>query len=139
MTSTRSLDPAPADPAPPPRRGDWVFLKRSALPDDPDARRLEKKGRWWLVLSYVLCPCHLPVTLALLGVAFGGTAFGSIVAGNAGWVAAVMVALYAAVLARGFTHLRRAKRLLAPGQRLSCTPDACEIVDAPHRSPADRQ
>jgi hypothetical protein len=131
MTSTRSLETAPTAPTPPRRRGEWVFLKRSALPDDPDARRLEKKGRWWLVLSYVLCPCHLPITLTLLGLAFGGTALGSIIAGNAGWVAVVMVALYAAVLARGFTHLRRAKRLLAPGQRLSCTPDACEIVDAP--------
>ena len=106
---------------------DWVFLTRRSLPTDPAARDLERRGRRWLVVSYILCPCHLPVTLSLLAVALGGTALGSVVVGHAGWVAVGLTALYAAVLWRGFHRIRAAKRLEAQGLRLDCTKDACTL------------
>ena len=118
------------DPAVP-GGGRWTFLSRSSLPTDPTARRLEKRGRWWLALSYVLCPCHLPVTLGLAGVVFGGTALGSAIAGHAVWVGVLLTALYGVVLWRGFRQIRMAKRALAAGETLSCSPTGCEIVPAP--------
>ncbi len=108
----------------------WVFLTRASLPADPVARGLERRGRWWLVLSYVLCPCHLPVTLSLAALVFGGSAVGATVAANAGGVAAVLTLAYVVVLWRGFRQLRRAKARLAAGEALRCSADGCAIVPA---------
>lgn len=126
--------PAPANgrQSPERTRGAWVFLTRSSLPTDPTARGLEKRGRWWLALSYLLCPCHLPVTLSLAGLAFGGTALGTMIAGHAIWVGAALTGAYALVLWRGFHQLRRSKQALADGESLRCSASGCEIV------PADR-
>jgi hypothetical protein len=81
----------------------------------------------------VLCPCHLPLTLALVGILFGGTAVGSVVLGNVGWVAAVLTIGYAAMLWRGFRHIRAAKRLAAQGIAVDCTAGACRVAE-PSRS-----
>jgi hypothetical protein len=103
-----------------------------ATAGDAEARGLENRGRLWLVVSYLLCPCHLPVSMALLGAAFGGTAVGAAVTGNAWRTGLVLGALYVLALWRGFRSLRRAKARLAPGERLDCSgPDAtCEVVPA---------
>jgi hypothetical protein len=102
-------------------RGDgW----RLAPTDRPDARRAENRGRLLLVVSYVLCPCHLPVTMTLLGAAFGGTAAGAYLTADA-WRLGILLGLaYALVLWRAFRHLRRAKAL-AGGGPIVCTPDGC--------------
>ncbi len=135
MTTTlrpakREAAPRPTDREPTPRGGGrrWVFLSRSALPADPTARRLEKRGRWWLTLSYVLCPCHLPITLTLAGLAFGGTALGTTIAGHATWVGIALTLAYALVLWRGFRQLRRSKQALAAGESLQCSTSGCAIV-----------
>lgn len=108
----------------------WAFLGSRALPEDPGARLMEKRGRRWLIVSYVLCPCHLPVTLGLLGLALGGTALGTAVAGNAGWVAIILTGLYAAVLWRGFQRIRLAKRLEAQGLAIDCSTGSCTVQPA---------
>jgi len=105
-----------------------VFLGSSSLPSDPQARQHEQRGRRWFVLSFVLCPCHLPITLALLGTAFGGTVFGAALTGNALRVGLVMSAAYSLVLWQGFRQIRRAKRLEATGRELRCTPDGCTVT-----------
>jgi hypothetical protein len=70
----------------------------------------ERRGRWWVFGSFVFCPCHLPITLALLGWVFGGTAVG-IAVRNHPWVAAAIVtAAWLIGTACGFVLLRRAKR-----------------------------
>lgn len=109
----------------------WVFFGESALPSDPVARQHERRGRKWLVVSYFLCPCHLPITLALLGVVFGGTAFGAALTGNAVRVGIVMTAAYGVVLWRGFRQIRRAKRLEGAGATLRCTPEGCTATVPP--------
>ena len=110
--------------------GRWTFFGPSALPDDPLARLHEKRGRKWLFVSYFLCPCHIPITLGLLGVAFGGTAVGAALTGNALRVGIALTMLYALVLWRGFRQIRRAKRIEAAGGTLACTPDGCEVTPA---------
>lgn len=129
---------SPTNPTTSPRRYSTGFLSRSSLPDDPTARRDERRGRLWLVGSFVLCPCHLPVTMALIGVALGGTALGSSLAGHSIAVGVVMGTLYAFGVWRGFRHLRRAKARLAPGERLSCSTDECTVVPAGDGVPSPR-
>ncbi len=79
-------------------------------------------------MSYIFCPCHLPITLALAGVAFGGTALGTMISGNAWWIGVAITSIYGVVLWRGFRQIRKAKCLLADGERLSCSTTGCEFV-----------
>jgi len=70
---------------------------------------LERRGRWWVFGSFVFCPCHLPLTLALLVSVFGGTALGVVVRDHA-WVAgSVVTAAWVAGTWYGFRLLRRAQ------------------------------
>ena len=112
------------------RSGRWTFLGPGALPRDPTARQHEQRGRRWLVVSYFLCPCHIPITLALLGAVFGGSAIGAAVTGNALPVGIALTVLYAFVLWRGFRQIRIAKHLEASGYPATCSPDGCEIATA---------
>jgi hypothetical protein len=116
----------------------WGFFGESALPADPLARSHEKRGRKWLFVSYFLCPCHVPITLALLGAMFGGTAIGASLSGNALRIGIVLTTLYAIVLWRGFRQIRRAKQIEAAGGRLDCTmQEGCEIIGPTDRSIED--
>ena len=68
----------------------------------------ERRGRAWLIWSFVLCPCHLPFSMAFLAMIFGGTAFGTLISENTLWVGVAFGTLYAAGVAVGFKHLRKA-------------------------------
>jgi len=74
------------------------------------AARREKRGRAWLVASFVFCPCHLPVSMAVLGVLFGGSAFGALVGRNTLGVGLVFGVVYAVLLGVAFRHLRAATK-----------------------------
>ena len=106
----------------------WAFFGKSSLPTDPQARQHEKRGRKWLVVSYFLCPCHVPITLALVGAVAGGTAFGAAVTGNALRVGIILTAAYGVVLWRGFRQIRRAKWIEKAGGSVRCTPDGCTVA-----------
>lgn len=106
----------------------WAFLGEGALPANPIARRHEKRGRRWLVVSYVFCPCHIPLILALVGAAFGGSTIGAALSGNALGVGIALTAIYAVVLWRGFRQIRRAKQIEAASATLTCTPRGCDIT-----------
>ncbi|MGH1506204.1 MAG: hypothetical protein ACRBI6_21825 [Acidimicrobiales bacterium] len=87
-----------------------------------EAERLERRGRLWLLWSFVICPCHLPLTLALVGATLGGTALGALVVDNALETGIVLGLLYAAGLTVGFRRLLEARRR---GAR--CGPDGCRV------------
>jgi len=109
----------------------WTFFGASSLPTDPVARQHERRGRRWLVVSFLFCPCHVPILLVAVGAAFGGTALGALIAGHALWVGIVLTSMYAVLLWRGFRQIRRAKRLERGGGTLRCAPEGCFVV-APH-------
>ena len=70
---------------------------------------LERRGRWWVFGSFILCPCHLPITLAVLASVFGGSTLGVLVRDHV-WVAGSVVTLaWAAGTFYGFRLLRRAR------------------------------
>ena len=76
----------------------------------PAAPAAERRGRWWLAVSFLFCPCHLPLTLGLLAGVFGGTALGALLRDHA-WVAGgIIAATWLAGTARGLVWIRRAER-----------------------------
>ena len=74
------------------------------------AQVLEQRGRWWLIGSFLLCPCHLPLTLGVLFAVLGGTSLGAFFRDNA-WVAGGLIT-FAWVLGTGygFRLIRQAQR-----------------------------
>ena len=81
----------------------------------------EKLGRRWVFVSFIFCPCHLPMIMAVLGVLFGGSAFGALVGRNTIAVGIVFGAIYLALLTIGFRHLRSATK------GIDCTDGLCTI------------
>ena len=84
----------------------------SATCELPNARKADgtRRGERWLILSFVFCPCHLPWTLAILALVFGGTALGGFVKGNAVLVGVAVTALWVAGTAKGFVLIRQAEQ-----------------------------
>lgn len=68
----------------------------------------ERRGRAWLMWSFIICPCHLPVTMTVIGTLLGGSALGTFLTRNTLAVGVVLGALYAVGLFIGFRHLRAA-------------------------------
>jgi hypothetical protein len=124
ILDVRADHPVPA--APGTGRG-W----RIAGTDAPEARRAENRGRLWLVGSYLLCPCHLPVFMALVASLAGGTAVGAALTASAWRLGAVLGLLYALALWRGFRHLRRAQRVTVEGE--GCATGQCPSPPARRR------
>jgi hypothetical protein len=72
--------------------------------------KLEKRGRAWLLWSFLLCPCHLPWTLAILAAVAGSTSLGVLVREHA-WLAGTLVTLaWVGGTAYGFRLIRKAER-----------------------------
>lgn len=70
---------------------------------------LERRARWWLVVSFLACPCHLPLTLGALGAVLGGTA--AVVLRDHQMIAGLVVAaLWIAGTGRGLLLVRRVER-----------------------------
>ena len=79
-----------------------------AAPESPVA--LERRGRAWLLWSFLLCPCHLPLTLGVVALVFGSSAVGVAVREHT-WVAAsILTAAWLAGTGYGFRLVRRAER-----------------------------
>ena len=74
----------------------------------------ESRGRRWLVGSFLLCPCHLPISLAILASVAGGTALGGLLRDHV-LIAGLAISLgWAAGTANGFRLLRHAQRGTCP-------------------------
>ena len=70
----------------------------------------ERRGRRWLILSFLACPCHLPLTLGVLGTVLGGTVLGGLLREHTLTAGAVIATAWLAGTARGFVVIRRAQR-----------------------------
>jgi hypothetical protein len=83
---------------------------------DPDRRGggagvvLERRGRMWLIWSFLLCPCHLPLTLGVLTAVLAGTSAGAVLREHV-WVAGVLItATWVVGTGYGFRLIRQAQR-----------------------------
>jgi cytochrome c biogenesis protein CcdA len=85
--------------------------------DLPAARRLENRGMTWMIGAFVFCPCHLPITLAVLGALLGGTAAGALLHAHPYAAGAVVSVVWAAGTWRGFSLVRSAHRFAYNSRR----------------------
>lgn len=74
------------------------------------AIQLERRGRWWLVWSFLLCPCHLPLSLAVLATLLAGTSFGVVLRDHPWLAAGVISTVWAVGTGYGLVLVRRAEQ-----------------------------
>ena len=94
-----------------------MFVKRG--PTDPPPIVLERRGRAWLLWSFLLCPCHLPLTLGVLVAVAGGTTLGGFLRDNMLVAGIVISVTWLAGTGYGLWLIRRADR----------TRGACPVPD----------
>lgn len=71
---------------------------------------LERRGRAWLLWSFLLCPCHLPLSLAALTTVLAGTSLGVVLRDHV-WVAGSLItAAWVVGTGFGFRLIRQAER-----------------------------
>ena len=97
------------------------LASNTADPIVADPVALERRGRKWLIWSFIFCPCHLPITMAVLAAIFGGSAFGTLISTNTLGVGLIFGAIYAAGVVVGLRHIRAA----VAGR--NCADASCEI------------
>jgi hypothetical protein len=73
-------------------------------------RQAEHRGVAWIAGAFVICPCHLPITVAVATTVFSGSAVGALIAGYPSITGAVVTVAWAAATWHGLSHLRRASR-----------------------------
>ena len=74
-----------------------------------------------MIWSFILCPCHLPVTLGVLAAIFGGSAIGPLIARNGLSIGLGVSALYAVGLGIGLRHIHLANK------DVDCSTGECAI------------
>jgi hypothetical protein len=70
---------------------------------------LERRGRAWLVWSFLLCPCHLPLTLAALTTVLAGTSLGVTVRDHVWLAAAIITTVWLTGTGYGLRLIRQAE------------------------------
>src|SRR5205085_12252854 len=69
----------------------------------------DRRGVLWIVGAFVLCPCHLPITLWVLGALLSGTALGAVFSGHVFVAGAVISITWLVATLHGFNLMRRAR------------------------------
>jgi cytochrome c biogenesis protein CcdA len=69
----------------------------------------DRRGVAWVIGSFVLCPCHLPITLAVIVAVLSGTAIGALVRGHLYVAGAIISITWLAGTLHGFNLMRRAR------------------------------
>lgn len=76
-----------------------------------DASGVENKGIVWLLGGLLICPCHLPLTLALFSALLSGTVAAAVVDDHPIAIGAVVTVLWIATIWRGIHYIRDARRV----------------------------
>lgn len=75
---------------------------------------VERRGRRWIFGSFLLCPCHLPLTLAIVASLAGGTVIGGLLRDHV-VLAGIIISLgWVVGTANGFRLVRHAQRGTCP-------------------------
>src|SRR6478735_3513435 len=71
----------------------------------------ERRGLAWVIGAFVICPCHLPLTLGLAATLLSGTAAGALITGHPYIAGTAITAAWVAATWRGYTTCGRHVRL----------------------------
>lgn len=80
----------------------------------PEADTTERRGRRWILGSFLLCPCHLPLTLAVVISLAGSTAVGGLLRDHVLLAGSIVTLGWIAGTANGFRLVRHAQRGTCP-------------------------
>jgi MerE protein len=69
------------------------------------AGQAENRGLAWVIGSFVLCPCHLPITLAWMALLLSGTAVGALLRGHPIVAGVIITLVWLAGTWRGIRYL----------------------------------
>ena len=78
----------------------------AACPVTPTPTHSEKRGLAWVVGAFLICPCHLPLTMALATAVLAGTAAGVLLRAHPLAAGVLVTAAWAAGTWQGIRHLR---------------------------------
>ena len=78
--------------------------------DVEPGRALERRGRAWLLWSFLLCPCHLPLSLAALAAVLAGTSAGVVLRDHVWAAGSLMTLTWVVGTGYGFRLIRQAAR-----------------------------
>jgi len=70
----------------------------------------ENRGLAWLIGAFLICPCHLPLTLGLAAILLSGTAAGVLLRDHLFLAGAVITVAWVAGTWRGISFLRSASK-----------------------------
>jgi hypothetical protein len=76
----------------------------------PTPRQMETRGLVWVLGAFLLCPCHLPLTLAAAATALSGTALGLALRAHPYVAGAIVTIAWGAATWRGIYLVRLAMR-----------------------------
>ena len=79
----------------------------AACPLTPE--QADRRGIAWIIGSFVLCPCHLPITLGVIVAVLSGTALGVLVRSHLYLAGAIISITWLAGTLHGFNLMRRAR------------------------------
>jgi cytochrome c biogenesis protein CcdA len=82
-------------------------MKNAACPLTPE--QADRRGVAWIIGSFVLCPCHLPITLGVVVAVLSGTALGALIRGHIYLAGAIISITWLAGTLHGFNLMRRAR------------------------------
>lgn len=82
----------------------------SLPPGRGETPELERRGRAWLLWSFLLCPCHLPISLGVLTAVLAGTSVGVIVRDHVWLAGGLITTLWVIGTGYGFRLIRQAER-----------------------------
>jgi hypothetical protein len=71
--------------------------------------RAETRGTAWVMGAFVICPCHLPLTLGLAAVLLAGTAAGAALRAHPFVAGTIVTVVWMAATARGIWILRQVR------------------------------
>ena len=74
------------------------------------AAQMEKRGIAWIIGALAICPCHLPLTITLIGTLLSGTAVGALINRHLYIAGGVITLAWLAVTWRGASCLRSSRR-----------------------------
>lgn len=69
----------------------------------------DRRGIAWVIGSFVLCPCHLPITLAVIAGVLSGTALGVLFRSHLYIAGAIISLTWLVGTLHGFNLMRRAR------------------------------
>ncbi len=82
-----------------------MAIERATCPVSLTATQAENRGLAWVIGSFVLCPCHLPITLWWIALLLSGTAAGALLRGHPVIAGVIVTLVWLAGTWRGVRYL----------------------------------